>query len=102
MNAEVNVMSVLIREFPDKKIFYDEYQVLKRDETICRELYNLAFHSGIDMSTEWTGRKAWLEMQGFVFPDMERDVFCEPYSITECQFATLDELIEFAITKWRS
>lgn len=99
MNAEVNVMSVLIREFPDKKIFYDEYQVLKRDESICRELYNLAFHSGIDMSTEWTGRKAWLEMQGFVFPDMERDVFCEPYSITECQFATLDELIEFAYNK---
>ena len=26
-------------------------------------------------------------------------MFCEPYSITECQFATLDELIEFAYNK---
>lgn len=99
MNAEVNVMNELIQKFPDKKICYDEYQTLKRDETICRELYNLAFHSGIDMSTEWTGRRAWLERQGFVFSDMERDMFCEPYSITECQFATLDELIEFAYNK---
>lgn len=99
MNAEVNVMSVLIRKFPDKKIFYDEYQVLKRDETICRELYNSADRDGIDTGTEWKGRKAWLEMQGFVFSNVERDMERVPIQSDECHFEKLESLVEFAYSK---
>lgn len=102
MNAEVNVIDQLLKKYPDRKICYDEYIELKlreENEAICRLIYNSADRDGINTGTEWNGRKAWLEMQGFVFPDVERDMFCEPYSIDECQFATLDELIEFSYNK---
>ena len=102
MNAEVNVIDQLLKKYPDRKICYDEYIELKlreENEAICRLIYNSADRDGINTGTEWNGRKEWLEMQGFVFPDVERDMFCEPYSIDECQFATLDELIEFSYNK---
>ena len=99
MNAEVNARDRLIRRFPDKKICYDDYQILKRDEKLWHELYNMALHDGIDTTSGWSGRKAWLKLQGFTFADVERDMSREAFAPGECQIETLEDLIDFAYNK---
>ena len=99
MNAEVNVRDRLIRRFPDKKICYDDYQILKRDEKLWHELYNMALHDGIDTTSGWSGRKAWLKLQGFTFADVERDMSRKAFVPGEGQIETLEDLIDFAYNK---
>ena len=89
MNAEVNVIDQLLQKYPDRKICYDEYNELrhrKENEAICRLLYNSAIRDGVDTDTEWTGRKVWLEMHGFVFSNVERDMERVPIQPDECHF----------------
>ena len=102
MNAEVSVIDQLLQKYPDRKICYDEYNELrhrKENEAICRLLYNSAVRDGVDTDTEWTGRKVWLEMHGFVFSNVERDMERVPIQPDECHFENLESLVEFAYSK---
>ena len=96
MNAEVSVIDQLLQKYPDRKICYDEYNELrhrKENEAICRLLYNSAVRDGVDTDTEWTGRKVWLEMHGFVFSNVERDMERVPIQPDECHFENLESLV---------